>query len=197
MDTINEDDNISAGLLIGANFKKALKPINVLPSNNNRTYAIKTRLGWWIVGPMNGARNIQGINCNGIAVKQTDTKDVGKRYFQTKTRVEENVRDMLTRLYNQELIEAGPTERKTKASMSQKDQEFVKILEGTKLRNGHYQLPLPFKGPCVNLPKNRCQERQRRSKNKQFKEAYIRFMKDIVAKGYARKSTTEAASEKT
>ena len=88
-----------------------------------------------------------------IAVKQTDTKDVGKHYFQTKTRVEENVRDMLTRLYNQELIEAGPTERKTKASMSQKDQEFVKILEGTKLRNGHYQLPLPFKGPSVNLPK--------------------------------------------
>ena len=31
----------------------------------------------------------------------------------------------------------------------------------------------------------------------QFKEDYIRFMKDIIANGYVRKSMTEAASGKT
>ena len=35
------------------------------------------------------------------------------------------------------------------------------------------------------------------SKNDQFKEDYIRFMKHIIAKGYARKSKTKAASGKT
>ena len=35
------------------------------------------------------------------------------------------------------------------------------------------------------------------SKNDQFKEVYIRFMKDVIAKGYARKSATKAASGKT
>ena len=35
------------------------------------------------------------------------------------------------------------------------------------------------------------------SNNDQFKEDYIRFMKDIIAKGNARKSTTEVASGKT
>ena len=129
-------------------------------------------------------------------MKQNDTKDVGKHYFQTKTSAEENdVRDMLTRLYNLELIENGPTERKLETSMYRKGQKFMKILqEGTKLRNGHYQVPLPFKDPCVTLPNNRYQAGQRfsylqkkLSKNDQFKETYIRFMKDIIAKGYAKK----------
>ena len=82
--------------------------------------------------------------------------------------------------------------------MSRENQKFMKILqEGTKLRNGHYQVPLSFKEPCVNLPNNRYQARQRFSdlekkfsKNDQFKEDYIRFMMDIIANGYARKSTT-------
>ena len=206
LDKINENDNISIGLLIGANCRKALEPIDVIPSKNSGPYAIKARLGWCIVGPVNGTRSRQGIHWNQIAVKQADTKDVGRHYFQTKTSVEENdVRDMLTRLYNLEFIEAGLTERTLEASMSREDQKFMNILkDGTHLRNGHYQVPLPFRDPYVNLPNNRYQARQRFSyldnkfsKNNQFKEDYIRFMKDIIAKGYARKSTTEAASGKT
>ena len=139
-------------------------------------------------------------------MKQADTKDVGKHYFQTKTIVEDNdVRDMLTRLYNLEFMETGLTDRKSETSMSREDHKFMEILqEGTKLRNGHYQVPLPFKDPCIDLPNNRHQARQRFSylekkfsKNDQFREDYIRFMKDIIAKGYARKSTTKAASGKT
>ena len=146
------------------------------------------------------------VLCNRIAVKQADTKDVGKHYFQTKTIVEDNdVRDMLTRLYNLEFMETGLTDRKSETSMSREDHKFMEILqEGTKLRNGHYQVPLPFKDPCIDLPNNRHQARQRFSylekkfsKNDQFREDYIRFMKDIIAKGYARKSTTKAASGKT
>ena len=72
--------------------------------------------------------------------------------------------------------------------MSREDQKFMKILqEGTTLRNGHYQVPLPFKEPYVNLPNNRYQAMQRFSylekkfsKSDQLKEDYIRFMKDII-----------------
>ena len=89
LDKINEDDNISVGLLIGASCTKALEPIDVIPSKNNGPYAIKTRLRWCIVGPVNGTQSRQGIYCNRIAVKQADIKDVGKDHFQTKTSVEE------------------------------------------------------------------------------------------------------------
>ena len=89
-------------------------------------------------------------------MKQADTKDVGKLYFQTKARLKRMMLDMLRRLSNREFIETGPTERKLEPSMSREDQKFMKILqEGTKLRNGQYQFPLPFKDPCVNLPNNR------------------------------------------
>ena len=80
MDKINEDDNISVGLLIGANCMKALEPIDVIPSKNNGPYAIKTRLGWCIVGHVNGTRSRQGIHCHRIAVNQADIKDVRKHY---------------------------------------------------------------------------------------------------------------------
>ena len=129
---------------------------------------------------MNSTQSRQGIHCNGIAVKQADIKDVGKHYFQTKTSVEDNdVRDMLTGLYNLEFMETGPTDRKFETSMSREDHKFIKILqEGTKLRNGRYQVRFPFNDPCVNLPNNRHQARQnfifgeKFSKNDQFKEVY-------------------------
>ena len=40
LDEINEGDNISVGLLIGANCTKALDPIDVIPSKNNDTIKI-------------------------------------------------------------------------------------------------------------------------------------------------------------
>ena len=80
MAEISEDD-ISVGLLIGANCTKALEPIDDIPSKNNGPYAIKTRLGWCIVGPVNGTQIRQGIHCHQIAVKQADAKDVGKHYL--------------------------------------------------------------------------------------------------------------------
>ena len=103
---------------------------------------------------------------------------------------------MLKRLYNQEFLEANHTERKLGPSISREDQKFMKILqEGTKLTNSHNQVPLPFKDPYVNLPNIRYQARQWFSylekkfiKNGQFKEGYIRFLKDIIPKGYATKS---------
>ena len=77
LDEINEYDNISVGLLIGANCTKALEPIDVILSKYNGPYAIKTRLGWCIVGPVNGTRSRQGIHCNRIDVKQAKTKGLG------------------------------------------------------------------------------------------------------------------------
>ena len=72
LDEINEDDNISAELWIGF--------VHVIPCKNNGPYAIKTRLVWCIVSPVNGASNRQKIHCNQIAVKQADTR-CGKTLF--------------------------------------------------------------------------------------------------------------------
>ena len=80
----------------------------------------------------------------------------------------------------------------------------MKILdERTKLKDGHYQIPLTFKHEDVRLPCNKYQAAQRLSylkrkfdKNEKFKADYIRFMEKIIAKGYERKSAITAAPGK-
>ena len=81
----------------------------------------------------------------------------------------------------------------------------MKILdEGTKLKDGQYQIPLPFRQEDARLLCNKYQAAQRLSylkrkfdKNEKFKADYIRFMEEIIAKGYARKSAITAAVGKT
>ena len=66
--------------------------------------------------------------------------------------------------------------------------------------NKHHQIPLPFGNPNVQLSNNRYQALQRLSdlhkrfkKDKDFEKDYVSFMEEIISKGYARKSTREAA----
>ena len=64
--------------------------------------------------------------------------------------------------------------------------------EGTKLKDGHYQIPLPFKQEDMRPPCNIYQAGQRlsylkRKFDKKLKPDCIRFMEDIIAKAYASK----------
>ena len=72
-----------------------------------------------------------------------------------------------------------------------------------KMVNKHYQIPLPFRSANIQLPNNRYQAWQRLSylqkrfnRNKEFEKDYVKFMEEIISKGYARKSTRELASGK-
>ena len=47
------DDSIPVGLLIGSNCVKALEPCEAVPSQNDGPCAVRTRLGWCVIGPMN------------------------------------------------------------------------------------------------------------------------------------------------
>ena len=77
---ISQKEDISVGLLIGANCAKALEPIDIIPSKNDGPYAFKTKLGWCIVGPVHGTSRKE-ICCNRIGVRQADTNEVGKHFF--------------------------------------------------------------------------------------------------------------------
>ena len=68
---ISQKVDISVGLLIEANCTKALEPIDITPSKNDGPYAFKTKLGWCIVGPVNGTSRKE-ICCSRIGVRQVD-----------------------------------------------------------------------------------------------------------------------------
>ena len=64
----------------------------------NGPYAFKTKLDWCIAGPVNGTSRKE-ICCNQIGVRQTDTNEVGKHFFQAKTLVKEtDAKEILARL---------------------------------------------------------------------------------------------------
>lgn len=88
--------------------------------------------------------------------------------------------------------------------MSVENVKFVRILEnGTKMVNKYYRFPLLFRNANIPFLNNRCQALQRLSHvqksykgNNQFQKVYIRFIEEIMSKGYARKSTRQAAPRK-
>ena len=92
--------------------RKSLELIDIIPGKDDGPYAFKTKLGWCIVGPVNGTSRKE-ICCNRLGVRQADTNEVGEHFFQAKTLVKEtDVKEMLARLYNQEFTESGSPEGK-------------------------------------------------------------------------------------
>ena len=61
--------DVDIGLLIGANYMRALKPLKVITSNNGGPYAYQTHLGWCIVGPINNMVGKDSIGCHHIAMQ--------------------------------------------------------------------------------------------------------------------------------
>ena len=175
---ISQKEDISVGLLIRANYAKALEPIHIISSKNDGSYVFKTNFGWCTVGPVNGTSRKE-ICCNRIGVKQAETNEVGKYFFQTKTLVKEtDAKEMLARLYNQEFTESGSPEGKSENGISVGEVKLMKIIEDrAKMVNKHYQISLPIRNPNIHLPNNRYQAWQRSSylqkkfnKNKEFEE---------------------------
>ena len=66
-------DDISVGLLIGANYTKALKPIEIFQSRNGGPFAFKTRLSLCLAGPVNRTKRnkvLHSCQWNTLLVKQ-------------------------------------------------------------------------------------------------------------------------------
>ena len=76
-----------------------------------------------------------------------DTDGIGRHHFQGKTNVRESdIKEILDEMYNEEFAEVSFTGSKKKRKMLSRDKRFMETLdEGTKLKDGHYQIPLPFK----------------------------------------------------
>ena len=134
MDKINKRNDISVGLLIGANCAKALEPVNIILSCDNGPYAFQTRLGWYTVGAVNG-NNGKGMSCSHISVKMADTNGAGKHHFQAKTDVKETgIKEILDKMCNEKFAEVSFTGSKKKREKLQQDMRFMKILD-EKLQN--------------------------------------------------------------
>ena len=118
-------------------------------------YAFKTRIGWCVVGPVSTTKN-SSVSCTKIALRQADTNQVGKHFFQSKKEVKENdVTEMVQKMYNHEFTESQHKINRENDEMSQEDLKFMQVFDNrTRLIDGRYEIPFPLRDDNVRFPNN-------------------------------------------
>ena len=196
-------------LLIGANFLEALAPAEVMPRRNDRPYAIRTGLGWCVVGPIK-AQCHNAVSCNRIAVIKADSGKMAEHHFEIEKGCEDiGEKEMLKKMYMTDfnepcLKDADPVTKGLK-EISYEDKRFLKIMQKEILKVGkHHQLPLPLRNNNLSLPNNwnMVEKRliylkRRFLKDSKFYEDYNKFMEEIISKGYGREANTNSPDGKT
>lgn len=156
-------------MIIGNDVKFALEPIEVIPSENDGPYAVRTRLGWALNGHCNGSKfpasNLRSFFCqnkvNPLCELCTDFVDS---------------------------IKFG----KQELSIDQR-----RFLDGVKSsislkENKHYEVPLPVRDRSLEMPDNKQQAVQRLNflksrflKDKKFYDDYKTNMNTLLKDGFA------------
>ena len=78
---LGDNEDISVDLLIGANCLEGLEPVEVIPRQNDGPYAIRTALGWCVVGPIKAqCHNV--VSCNRIVVIKAYSGKMAEHHFE-------------------------------------------------------------------------------------------------------------------
>ena len=100
-----DNEKIDVQVLIGANCPIAMEPLEVINSVANGPYAMRTRLGWCVTGPIMAKSN-QTIRSCLIATKDVITNQPSKHHFAIERFVkEDSCKDLLRKMYNFEFQE--------------------------------------------------------------------------------------------
>ena len=177
---------IEIGLLIGSNCPAALEPQRIVPSDGEGPFAIQLRHGWTINGPIRVKikSDPDTITVNRITIREVKC-----------------VKEILTPNSLLNMLEMNFNEHASlnEKAYSQEDLLFVEKAErDIRLVDGHYELPLPFRKECPNLPNNRQQALQRANwqkkkmlQNQKYHHDYVQFVESLITKGYAERTTDE------
>lgn len=166
------------GLLIGTNVPKALEPWKVINSKGNGPYAIKTVLGWVINGP---------LQKESVAKNEPEWTQVAVNRISVAC-----LEDVMLRQMKLDFPEAQQAE---KVEMSVEDGRFMdSVSMSVQLVDGHYSIGLPLKEVDVKFPNNRVIAVQRAEnlrrkfiRSEEFYQDYVKFMNDMLERGYAEK----------
>lgn len=117
-----------AALLIGYDCARALKPRKVIAGNDYDSYAVKTDLGWSIVGSTQSWSNVRDVtgSCHRVAVKELPSITPSS----------------VLKVLETDFTDTNPKE----GNISQEDIQFLQLLNENVHYNGegHLEMPLPF-----------------------------------------------------
>ena len=181
--------DVDVGILIGCNCPGALKPREVILGKGDDPYAIRTLLGWGIIGPIQENTD-DPARCNRIVTCDISASKPSNHAFSVESRGKEVINPAAVK----KMLEADFSEQNSEAQgFSQEDRRFMSMVEKgiSRCPDGHYEMPLPCKEKNLELPNNYelalrplIELKRRFLKDEQD---YVTFMNDVIAKGYAEK----------
>ncbi|KAJ8364861.1 hypothetical protein SKAU_G00136920 [Synaphobranchus kaupii] len=169
------------GLLIGYDCSRALAPRQVITGGDSEPYAVKTDLGWSIVGSVPQCVNSKDVTglCYRISVKELPPVTPAA----------------VIRALESDFADTSPREK----SISQEDIQFLQVLKGSIQQNerDHLEMPLPFKAR-PHLPDNRRLAlvrlkhlKKKLNRDPKFKNDYVNFMEGVFKDGNAERADNE------
>ena len=171
------------GLLIGYDCPSALAPLEVILGDKNQPFAQRSELGWSIIGSSNPHLDRQGSQS---FVHRLTVKELSVPSATDVLKTLES--DFIERTYEDKYV-------------SQDDVQFIQFLSDhiTQKEDGHYEMPLPFKGNSPpNLPNNKRLATVRLQCLKKKLKAYDQyktFMEETINKGDAEPAPTTSEGE--
>lgn len=162
-------------LLIGQDAPDALIPREVLSSSEDAPYAVRTVLGWTLNGPLSPDPST-GL-CASASVNFASGSHSDLSY-------------QLERFW---AVDSVPTRNSDDSRWSMDDKRVIELWQKSIVyKNGHYELPIPFKREIPNLPLNISMAKDRLARlktrlirNPLLHEQYTKYMKDLILKEYA------------
>jgi hypothetical protein len=197
--------NCEVGLLIGYDCPAALAPIDVVRGTEDEPFAVRTELGWTVVGRTMCETDEEHISHRVLTKAIPDELQIHARdeiNFVCRTKIsEESAIPQIIKI-----LENDFQEKKRETVMSQDDLKFLKIIQPGihQDADGYYEMPLPFRDGKPQLPDNkdmakkRLDHLKRRFKsNTKYFEDYRLFMNNILNHGDAEEVASEDADSTT
>ena len=143
--------NAQVALLLGTNCSRAIKPLEVISGQDDEPWAVRTQLGWGVVGRHSASE---------AACQRADTADHQKRsHFAFRSQVRKVSPLEVLKVLEPDCRETG---RENETSLPMQDQQLVKMSEGLRQRdNGHFEMSRPLKNDKMFLPNNKTMALQR------------------------------------
>ena len=167
-------------LLIGQDVPEALEPCEVRSCRGKGPYAMKTKFGWTLNGPLGRHSCFE------------------KRYVNF-IRADEELGRIFQQFMNLEFSESvsDPT-----FALSRQGEKVLSIYEeSARLLDGHYEIAIPWKLHPPGLPNNRPLAEhhlrllgRRLGKDPELYSRYSAFMSDLLVKGYAKRVPEDRCS---
>ena len=189
--------DVEVGVLIGCNCPKALKPREVVLGKEEDPYAIRTLLGWGIIGPTNAANHSSVGRDDVFTCHRIVTCEIGNTRLDNRFVVNAQTKEVINPFAVRKMFELDFSERdQGHQAYSQEDRKFLDIATNRiRLRSdGHYEMPLPAKDANLVLPNNRAMAwnrlrplKKKLESNQTYRSHYVEFMSKVIQNGYVEK----------